>query len=82
MLIEKGLNLDYRDEKGNTALHYASENGCKDIVLLLLNKRANKDLVNNDKETALFLACQSGQKETANCLFNKGQMLIFQIMMG
>jgi ankyrin repeat protein len=45
--------LNFQDEDGNTALHYAVECGHRDIVSLLLSQeKVRIDLKNNKGETA------------------------------
>ncbi|TAK76630.1 MAG: hypothetical protein EPO11_03920 [Gammaproteobacteria bacterium] len=50
------------DEKGNTALHYAAQQGAYDIVELLLNSEA-KEIKNESGQTPLMLAAQNGHSK-------------------
>ncbi|ARF02627.1 SWPV1-008 [Shearwaterpox virus] len=46
ILLNNGINVNYVNDKGYTALHYAVENNKLDIVNLLLGKGANIEIVN------------------------------------
>lgn len=52
-LLNKGADVNTRDENGITALMLASADGYKDIVDLLITKGADIDAVNMNGETAL-----------------------------
>ncbi len=59
LLIKAGLDCNIQDEDGNTALHYASELGHKEIVTILLsvdkinlNIRNNKGLIAKEMTTS------------------------------
>ena len=48
LLLKSGIDCNFQDEDGNTALHYAAELGHKDIVNMLLNyEKINPNLRNN-----------------------------------
>jgi 26S proteasome non-ATPase regulatory subunit 10 len=61
VLLEHGANPDSLDEKGNTAMHWASSRGVLNIVIRLCNKEASTTLANNQGATALHKACSFGQ---------------------
>ena len=42
-LLEKGVDADLGNDRGNTALHIASRKGFADVVLLLLEFGVDKD---------------------------------------
>jgi ankyrin repeat protein len=50
--IIHNFNINEKDTKGNTALHYASTNGNSDIVKYLLLNNANTNIENNNGNTA------------------------------
>ncbi len=55
----------------------AAANGHESIVTLLINAKAQLDLVNNDGETALILACKCHQGIVARLLIeSKADVLI------
>lgn len=56
LLIEAGVCIDKRDSDQNTALHYASEFGYRNIICLLLEKGASCIIPNCTGMTAFDLA--------------------------
>ena len=57
LLLKKGVDINSKDEDGDTALMIASSEGHLEIVkLLLLRKGADVNIKNNDGKTALDLA--------------------------
>ncbi len=56
LLLEKGANVNARDDDGLTALHLASGDGCLRIARLLLEKGANANARDNEGNTALYYA--------------------------
>jgi ankyrin repeat protein len=66
-LIEKGITIDAPIKCGNRAIHYICHDfPNKELVNLLIKKKANLDIINDDKESALHLLCQNyeANKET------------------
>jgi len=61
-MVTLRANLGLRDEKGNTALHYATERGHLSIVNLLLEKGENINILNQKHQTPLHLATMRGKK--------------------
>ena len=47
LLIEKGTPVNEQDIDGNTALHLAAEDGDLDLIEILLEYGASKDILNN-----------------------------------
>ena len=74
-LPKKLVDLNYRDEKGNTALHYACDEGNLKIVEILLNSNCDSNVVNNKKETPLHLASKRGYFDISKKLIEKGALL-------
>jgi ankyrin repeat protein len=61
LIAQIGSGIDSADAKdGNTALHYASENGHFEVVRLLTEKGANINLTNECGETPSHLAIAYG----------------------
>ena len=52
MLVKAKINLDYQDEDGYTALHYAVECGYKELIKFLIDSGANLSLKTNKGHTA------------------------------
>ena len=55
-LLEKGGNINDKDDKCRTALIYASSGGCLEIIKYLIEKGADVNIKNNNGETALDFA--------------------------
>ena len=75
-LIEDLLMLDHnvteRDNKGNTALHYAAQAGAETIVRLLIALDADVNARNNQEETPLFAATRNAQDNVVQLLLRHG----------
>ena len=68
MLLEKGADIEARDERYNTPLHLAALQGRMEMVQLLLEKGADHTAGDGRGETALVIARGAGQTELANFL--------------
>ncbi len=68
-LLALGADIDVRNYKGKTALHYAAKAGFLKVIRLLIEKGATIDALDNSGETALFEAIRStikdGEKQRA-----------------
>lgn len=71
-LIQKGINLNIRDEWGCTALMAAAENGASDLVELLIDEGADIDIKDNDGNSALDYAEFHEHAETSELLISRG----------
>ncbi|CAG9773806.1 unnamed protein product [Ceutorhynchus assimilis] len=67
-LLTLDYEIDFQDDFGKTALHYAAEIGLQDILMLLINAQANVNILDNDKNTALHLACDRGHDNCVKAL--------------
>jgi ankyrin repeat protein len=72
-LLDAGVDENSRDRYGDTALIWASANGYKEIVRMLLDR---EDIAVNTKNrsgyNALIYASKNGHKETVRMLLDKG----------
>ncbi|CAO3695557.1 unnamed protein product [Rhizopus stolonifer] len=70
-LLQSQSNVNEKDGKGWTALHYAAANNNVRLVLTLLKRHAQPDITDDSNKTPLDLAvdCQSVQTVTALRLF-------------
>ena len=71
-LKKGGIDINKRDQEGNTALYYACQKGYRDIEALLLDNDADASCINNRSESPLHAAARSGNKEILGKLLQKG----------
>jgi ankyrin repeat protein len=72
ILIEKGADVNFRDEKGWGSLMFAVGYGHIDIVNCLLEAGADVNDKDKDGSTALITAAYNGRTEIVRVLLNKG----------
>lgn len=75
LLLEQGVDIDVKDQNGNTSLHLAALNGHTDIVKLLLEKGSDLSVVNKEGNTFLHLAAFNGHIDTVKFLLEEGSDL-------
>ncbi|KAI2627734.1 hypothetical protein GGR54DRAFT_429923 [Hypoxylon sp. NC1633] len=72
-LIEKaGLDVNYVDASGRTALLAASSTGWESGVTRLLEKGANVNTASNEGRTPIYVAASNGHGEVVKLLLEKG----------
>jgi ankyrin repeat protein len=71
-LLDKGVELNCKDNLGMTALSWASGYGHVQIVKLLIDKGAHIDIESYLGVTALFWACCNRSVECARLLLERG----------
>jgi len=71
-LIKKDVDLDLKDENGNSVLHIAANNNLKEVVRLLIEKEINIDELNELGQTALTLAVIKNNLDIADLLLSHG----------
>lgn len=74
-LLEKGANVDERNNYGSTPLMYAVWNGHKDIISLLLTAGADVNLRNLNSDTALMYAVRSLNSSIVSLLLETGNIV-------
>ncbi|MBD5087717.1 MAG: hypothetical protein HDT30_02710 [Clostridiales bacterium] len=73
LFLEKGVNINRADKKGNTPLLMHADQSCdRDIMKLLLRAGADINARNNDGNNALMFALKHGDCELARLLIKKG----------
>jgi ankyrin repeat protein len=72
LLIDKGADVNAKDEVGWTPLHYAADNGHKDVAELLIAKGADVNAKNDYDETPLHIAEHNDHKDLAELLKKHG----------
>jgi len=75
MLSMKGIEVESRDNFGNTPLIVASASGNVEIVEILLKHGAKIEGRNNSDASPLYIACQNGQLLVVDFLLYKGANL-------
>jgi ankyrin repeat protein len=68
-------SVDVKDERNNTALILAAEEGHDALVTLLLDRGASVDVLNKNCVGALYFAIQNNHVSTAKILLEKGSDL-------
>jgi len=71
-LLDKGVDVNYTDKDGSTALMWASVMGHVEVVKLLLDRGALIDLQNNYGSSALMYASHNGIVDCVRLLLDKG----------
>ena len=67
--------LNYKDENGYSALHYACEEGNLKIVEILIDTHCNPNILNNLKQTPLHLSAKGGYFDISKKLIESGAIL-------
>ena len=70
MLIEKGADVDAKNNDGGTALHWAALNEHIDIAKILIENGANINAKDKDGETALEIAIRFDHHQIAELIEN------------
>ena len=69
------ININYADENGNTALHYACDEGNLKIVEILIQANCDTNIKNNNKQTPLHLSTKRGYFDISKMLIESGAIL-------
>ncbi len=70
--LDKGVDVNAKDEEGVTPMHYAASGGNKEIAELLIAEGADVNAMEEWGQTPLHWAAYEGHKETAELLIAKG----------
>lgn len=71
-LLDRGMDPNTTDAKGNTILMIAAREGRRDAVLALIRRKANANKRNQYGDTALMIASLRGDREIARMLIEFG----------
>ncbi len=71
-IIDAGVDVNYRDSDGDTALMLSSKSRGEEIIELVLQSGAKIDLQNNSGYTALMYACIYNNPDIIEFLVNAG----------
>jgi len=66
LLVDGGADVNSANERGETALHCAAENGHVSAILALKELGANMDVRNEEQKTALEVAAANGHAHVLN----------------
>ena len=72
LLIDRGVDIDAKDNSGRTALDIAAANNALDVATLLIDRGADIEAKNNWNETALWRAAQNNSTDVATLLIDRG----------
>ena len=72
LLLEKGADLEAKDDYGRTLLWWAAEYGYEVVVKLLLEKGADLETKDNHDQTPLWWAAQHGHEAVVKLLLKSG----------
>jgi ankyrin repeat protein len=62
ILIEMGIDLNYQDSSGYSALHFAAQENNLEIITILIKNNIKIDLVDNNGNSALWRAAFNCKK--------------------
>lgn len=74
-LLDEGVDIDYRNNDGLTALHQACIDENEEMVNLLIDRGANIEAVDNEGWTPLHAAASAGNVDIAQILVDNGANL-------
>jgi len=74
-LLDEGVDIDYRNNDGLTALHQACIDENEEMVNLLIERDANIEAVDNEGWTPLHAAASAGNVDIAQILVDNGANL-------
>ncbi|KAK4878427.1 hypothetical protein RN001_010933 [Aquatica leii] len=72
LMIQSGADPNLRSHKRNTYLHYAARMGDTAILIDLINRGGNVNVVNLNNESPLFFAVTFGRDDAALVLLSNG----------
>ena len=75
LLSTNQININYQNENGWSALHYACDEGNLKIVDILIKSKIDANLKTNEKKTALHIAVHRGYFDISKLLLENGANL-------
>ena len=72
IISQENLDINYQNENGWTALHYACDEGNLKIVEILIKAHSNINIKNNDKKTPLHISVTRGYFDITKLLVENG----------
>ena len=77
-LLVKRVNVDEKDKRGDTALHWSCARGNMDVIKKLIEHGASINMKNNNAATAIYNACYNGHNTAVDFLIQRGASLSIQ----
>lgn len=71
-LFAQGLDINFKNNRGETALYFFSENGSLPMMEWLIAHGADLNLQNGDGETPLFRSVKNNDEKAVDLLLNSG----------
>jgi len=71
-LVQKGFDMNSRNNDGNTGFHYACGRGNLNVVQFLVQKGFDMNVRNNNEETGFHDACLHGNLNVVQFLLQQG----------
>ncbi|XP_064623158.1 ankyrin repeat domain-containing protein 63-like [Lineus longissimus] len=75
LLLQKKADVNMRDDAGRTALSYACEQRCNDVVQILVKNNVDPDLGDNDGNTPLIYSAMVGNDKAIELLLKSFRRL-------
>ena len=72
LLSSKQVNINFQNENGWSALHFACDEGNLKIVDILIKSKINLNLKTNEKKTALHISVLRGYFDISKLLLENG----------
>ena len=72
LISSNKININYQNENGWSALHFASNEGSSKIVDILIKSKIDVNLKTNEKKTALHISCFRGYFDISKLLIENG----------
>uniref|UniRef100_A0A7N9DFN0 Uncharacterized protein n=1 Tax=Macaca fascicularis TaxID=9541 RepID=A0A7N9DFN0_MACFA len=69
---KKTINLNVKDARKRTALHWACVNGHAEVVTFLVDRKCQLDVLDGENRTPLMKALQCQREDCANILVDSG----------
>lgn len=74
-LLNKGADVNIKDQNGIPLLHKAVRNGNEDMVTLLLENKHELNVVDRENKSALHIAAEGGQVKMMDMFIKKGSYI-------
>ena len=73
-LLQSGINIDYKDDNGNTFLNICINKNKFNSVKWLLDNQCNPNIANNDNQIAVEIAIKSGNTSISKLLLDNNKV--------